>query len=269
MKIDEIRADARKREFRIIAGGDTFAFPFAKLRLAPSSADRVVEAFPDPDLGDEGFTYRLESGQEDTVHFDAVREANLEPEYLQEVLLHRLSVEAKKGLEMSGLGKRQVARQLGTSPSQLYRLLDPANRAKSLGQLLFLLRLVDREVQVTVSRRRARRRSAEAFQLFCDRSGYYRFRLKQADGRVALQSAQFASKQSCRRAIRRVMDYTTHISHYERVHSGGGSYWFRIVADDHQVIARSPAFRTAARRDSALSYVVQHAHELGVEEVPA
>lgn len=153
MRITAIKTNARKREFRIQAGDAHFVFPFAKLRLVPNSEDPVVEVFPDPELGQEAFTYRLESGREDTIHLDAVREVNLDPDYLQEMVLYRLSVEAKKGLERSGLGKRQVARQLGTSPAQLYRLLDPTNRSKSLGQLLFLLHLVDLRVEFSVTKR--------------------------------------------------------------------------------------------------------------------
>lgn len=50
--------------------------------------------------------------------------------------MHLLTVEARDAVEESGLGKRQIARLLGTSPSQLYRLLDPTYPTKSLGQML-------------------------------------------------------------------------------------------------------------------------------------
>jgi hypothetical protein len=39
----------------------------------------------------------------------------------------------------SGLSARAVAERLGTSPAQLYRLLDPTNYNKSARQLLALL----------------------------------------------------------------------------------------------------------------------------------
>jgi hypothetical protein len=88
------------------------------------------------------------------VHLDEVREFAQDPEYLQELLLHELTVEARRGLEESGLGKRQVSRLLGTSPTQLYRLLDPTNRTKSVGQMLALLHLVDRDVELVVKPRK-------------------------------------------------------------------------------------------------------------------
>lgn len=150
MKIESVVANARKREVELKVGENAFTFPYARLRVVPTSDDPIVHIFADPELGHEAFTYKLDSGREDTVHLDAVREVNLDPDYFCETLLHRLSMEAKAGLEKSGLGKRQVARQLKTSPAQLYRLLDPGDSTKSLRQLIHLLLLVGRRVEFTV-----------------------------------------------------------------------------------------------------------------------
>ncbi len=151
MIITSVTDRTRERALEINTAGKSYTFPYAKLRVVPSAIDPIAEIYPDADLGNEAFTYRLRSGAEDTVHFDAVLDVNSDPEYLQGLLFHRLTVEAIKGLQESGLGKRQAARQLGTSASQLYRLLDPNNTSKSLGQLLALLDLVGREVDVVVA----------------------------------------------------------------------------------------------------------------------
>lgn len=63
-----------------------------------------------------------------------------------------MTVEAKAGLERSGLGKRQVARLLGTSPAQLYRLVDPDNSTKSFRQLIHLLHLLGSKVEMNIVR---------------------------------------------------------------------------------------------------------------------
>lgn len=151
MKISNVSANARKKEIEIQVGERKYAFPFAKLRLVPTPEDPVAEIRADDEFGGEAFTYRLESGSEDTVHLEAVREVNLDADYLQEILLHRLTVEARQGMAEVGIGIRQAARMLGTSPAQLYRLLDPCNSGKSLGQLLALLHLVNRRVEVVVT----------------------------------------------------------------------------------------------------------------------
>jgi hypothetical protein len=56
-------------------------------------------------------------------------------------------------VEASGLSKRELARALGTSPTQLYRLLDPTYYGKSIGQMTALLRLVGKDVELVVSDR--------------------------------------------------------------------------------------------------------------------
>ena len=71
------------------------------------------------------------------------------------VKLHLLTVAALKRVEASGLSRRELARRLGTSVPQVYRLLDPANMRKSFVQLVALLDVVDCDVRVSVRRRRA------------------------------------------------------------------------------------------------------------------
>jgi predicted XRE-type DNA-binding protein len=105
---------------------------------------------PDDEIGQEGFTYRLESGDEDTIHIDRVLEYNREPEFMRGLMAHRLTVEAISAVKASPLSKREIIRRLGTSASQFYRLLDPSNSSKSIGQLIALLSAAGREVDFVV-----------------------------------------------------------------------------------------------------------------------
>jgi len=148
MKITKVEANNRKKAFEVRTRRGTYPLPYAKLRVEPSPSNRVVEVAPDAELGKEAFTYRLESGDEDTIHIDAVMEYNEDPAYVTEVLVHRLTVEARDAVEASGLSKRELIRRLGTSASQFYRLLDPSYQGKSVGQLLALLHLVGKDLDV-------------------------------------------------------------------------------------------------------------------------
>jgi len=109
----------------------------------------------DKELGGEGFTYELESGAEGTVHIDQVLDYHQDPGYMADLLLYKLTVEAQKRIERSGIGIRQLARRLRTSPSQLYRLLDTTNYRKSVRQVLSLLHALDCEVDLVVRDREA------------------------------------------------------------------------------------------------------------------
>lgn len=139
MKIFEVASDDRHQSFNVRTHGRTYTFPYVKTTPTPSGSDPVIAVAPDPELGNEGFTYRLRSGGEGSVHIDAVREFNLDPRYLAELMMYRLSVEANLRMETSGETVRNVATALHTSPTQLYRLLDTTNYTKSLRQLLELL----------------------------------------------------------------------------------------------------------------------------------
>ena len=161
MKIVNVRANNRKKAFDIETLAGAYTFPYALLELQPSPKDRITEAFPDKDLGKEGFTYRLASGGEDTVHLDAVLEYNQDPGYLNDLMLHRLTLEAQKAVESTDLSKRELIRRLGTSASQFYRLLDSTYSKKSVGQMLALLHLLGRDVDVVVSPQRSRSQRAK------------------------------------------------------------------------------------------------------------
>ncbi len=159
MKIQSVVANNRRRAFEVHTRRETFAFPYSEAAPAPSSNDRIEEVYVDPELGREGFTYRLASGAEGSVHLDSVLEYNEDPSYMAELTLYRLTLEAEKRFESSGLSAREVARLLGTSPTQLYRLLDPTNYGKSLKQLVALLYLLGAEIEVEVKNRAQRHAS--------------------------------------------------------------------------------------------------------------
>jgi hypothetical protein len=150
VRIRAVQADNRRRAFRVSTDRGVFDFPYVKAHPAPSPNDRVEDVFPDPELGYQAFTYRLESGVEDSIHLESVLEYNRDPAILNELLLHRLTLEARKAIEASGLSKRELIRRLGTSASQLYRLLDTTNYSKSIDQMLALLRVLGKEVDVVV-----------------------------------------------------------------------------------------------------------------------
>jgi hypothetical protein len=150
VKILDVKANYRKKVFEVLTPKGEYSYPFAKLLVQPTGTDRVRVAYPDPEAGCEAFTYELESGREDTVHLDVVLEYNQDPDLLNELLLYRLTSVARDAVEESGLSKREMIRRLRTSPSQFYRLLDPTYYGKSVGQLVALLHILGKRVDVEV-----------------------------------------------------------------------------------------------------------------------
>lgn len=85
------------------------------------------------------------------MHVDQVLGYNEEPVYLRNLLIYKLTVEARRRVEQTRLSRRELARRLNTSLPQLYRLLDPTNTRKSMNQLISLLQVLDCTVDVVVT----------------------------------------------------------------------------------------------------------------------
>jgi hypothetical protein len=159
VKIRQVEANNHKRAFLVHTRKGTLPFPYSLAEPAPSREDRLERVFVDPDLDREAFTYELGSGEEGTVHIDSVLDYNADPDYLAELMLYKLTLVARERLQDSELSTREIARLLGTSPTQLYRLTDPTNTTKSLRQMLALLHVLGCEVDFTVHDRSERRRA--------------------------------------------------------------------------------------------------------------
>ena len=157
MKIVAVRPNNRKKAFEVDTRGKRYSFPYAQLEVQPSQRNPIKRVCVEKELGREGFTYELASGEQDTVHIDHVLQYNRDPRYMKDQLLFKLTLVAQERVRVSPLSKRELIRRLGTSPAQFYRLLDQTNYAKSLGQLLDLLGILDCEVEVVVREARKQR----------------------------------------------------------------------------------------------------------------
>lgn len=154
MKIRKVVANNKKRAFEVYTRNQHYDFPYAVAELPPRPRDPIERLYIDDEVAREGFAYVLKSGREGHVLWDHVLEQNRDPAYITDILVYLLTCEAVKRMALSKLSKREVMRRLGTSASQLYRLLDPTNYRKSLGQVIQLLGVLGYTVKLTVQRRR-------------------------------------------------------------------------------------------------------------------
>lgn len=156
MKIARVSINNRRKEFIVAThSGMTYSYPYVKAEPRPDADNRIVQAFVDNELGKQAITYVLDSGEEGSIHLEQVLEYNQDPIYMAELLIYKLTLEARKGIDTCGLSRRQVAKRLNTSVPQLYRLLDPANSSKSINQLVALLHVLNCSVDLVVHRQHA------------------------------------------------------------------------------------------------------------------
>ncbi|OFZ78684.1 MAG: hypothetical protein A2583_07220 [Bdellovibrionales bacterium RIFOXYD1_FULL_53_11] len=151
MKIKAVKVNNKKKCIQISVGTKIYSLPYACLDLKPSPHNRIKTILVDPELGERAVTYRLEHGEEDSIHLDAFLEYNKDPAYLRNMVLYGLTVDAIRILKKKKLSKHEIMRRLGTSPSQLYRLLDTTNYKKSTDEMLKLLCVLGCSVEVHVT----------------------------------------------------------------------------------------------------------------------
>ena len=150
MRIRSVTANARRKAFDVVVPGKTYTFPYARCTPRPSGSDPVIEVFVDKELASEAFTYKLKHGGEGSVHAEQVLDFNKDPSYLRDLLLYQLTLAAQRRVAETSLSKREIVRRMGTSPAQLYRLLDQTNYAKTVDQLLRLLSVLDCDVDLVL-----------------------------------------------------------------------------------------------------------------------
>lgn len=155
MKIRSVEMNNRKNEFTITTqSGSVYVFPYIKAVPKPGRDNRIKQLFVDGELANEAFTYLLESGEDGSIHMEQILEYSDDPAYHAELLIYKLSMEAKQRVEKSGMSRRQIAKRLSTSAPQLYRLLDPSNSRKSVKQLIALLYVLDCDLNLVVKSRK-------------------------------------------------------------------------------------------------------------------
>lgn len=155
MKIKSVSANNHKKCFEIETPKGELVLPFSKSGLVPTASNRVAEVYVDREMGNEGITYVLDSGDENSIPLDAFLDYNRDPEYLSKLLLHRLTIDALDRIKTSKLSRRELARKLSTSPAQLYRLLDPANQTKTVDQMIKLLAALGYELEYKIVKDKA------------------------------------------------------------------------------------------------------------------
>ena len=151
-KIESVSVNRRKKAFEIHIGSDVLVYAFSRADPRPSTQDPVRSVRVYDMLGGE-IRYMLASGRMGVVHLEEVVHDNRDPDHHRRVLLNQLTLEARNRVWTGSRSKREITRRLGTSASQLSRLLDPRNERKSLDRMMELLYALDCELEIVVRAR--------------------------------------------------------------------------------------------------------------------
>lgn len=100
---------------------------------------------------------------------------------------------------------------------------------------------------------------AGKFELFKDKAGAFRFRLKAANGEVILASEGYKQRASALKGIESVRRNSAHADRFERKDGAGGQHSFNLRATNGQVIGSSESYASAGARDKGIDSVMKNA----------
>lgn len=108
---------------------------------------------------------------------------------------------------------------------------------------------------------------AGKFEVYQDKAGEYRFRLKATNGQNILASEGYKTKASCMNGVESVKTNAPDDNRYERKESSSGKWMFNLKAANHQIIGTSQLYESVASRDNGIESVKKNAPEASVVEV--
>ncbi|NNK77727.1 MAG: YegP family protein [Litoreibacter sp.] len=107
---------------------------------------------------------------------------------------------------------------------------------------------------------------AGEFELYENKAGQYRFRLKAGNGQIILASEGYKQKASAKNGIHSVGKNAPLDERYQRKSASSGKPMFNLKASNGQVIGTSETYSSEAARDSGIASVKKNAPDANLED---
>lgn len=108
---------------------------------------------------------------------------------------------------------------------------------------------------------------AGKFELYKDKGGEFRFRLKAGNGEIILVSEGYKQRGSAENGIASVRANAGDDSRYERKTSASGQPMFNLRAANGQVIGTSETYSSESARDNGIDAVKRAAPDAGLSDL--
>ena len=104
------------------------------------------------------------------------------------------------------------------------------------------------------------------FQIFYDKAGEYRFRLRDHEDHIILVSESYKQKASAVKAIESVRVNASEDTHFERKTASNGLFMFNLKAANGQIIGTSSFYKSESIRDEIIDLVTRQAPSASVDD---
>jgi uncharacterized protein YegP (UPF0339 family) len=108
---------------------------------------------------------------------------------------------------------------------------------------------------------------AGKFELYKDKAGEFRFRLKSSNGQTLLASEGYKSKDSASNRVKSVQKNAAVDERFERKQTAAGKFRFNLKATNGQVIGTSESYESEAARDAGIASVKKNALDATVKDL--
>ncbi|MEM7182537.1 MAG: YegP family protein [Spirochaetota bacterium] len=104
------------------------------------------------------------------------------------------------------------------------------------------------------------------FEIFKDKAGEFRFRLKATNGQIILASEGYKVKSSCKNGIESVKKNSPDDKRYDRKTTTSGKFRFNLKAGNHQVIGTSESYESEKARENGIASIKKNAPNAKLED---
>lgn len=104
------------------------------------------------------------------------------------------------------------------------------------------------------------------FQVFQDKKGEYRFRLKSSNGQVVLKSQGYTSKQSAMKGIKSVARLSENSKKFVRKNAKNGQFYFTLKSVNGQVVGTSGEYASKGGLELGIKSVMKNAPKAKIDK---
>lgn len=110
---------------------------------------------------------------------------------------------------------------------------------------------------------------AGKFELYKDKKGEFRFRLKAGNGEIILASEGYKDRAGAMNGVESVKKNSDLLARFEKKSSAAGKPYFVLKAANHQVIGTSEQYASDDARDNGIKSVMHTAPLAGIDDQTA
>lgn len=110
---------------------------------------------------------------------------------------------------------------------------------------------------------------AAKFEIYEDKAGEYRFRLKAGNGESILASEGYKQKASAENGIASVKKNSSDDGRYEKKETSAGNFMFNLKSTNGQVIGTSQSYKSESGRDGGIESVKKNAPDAVIDDQTA